>query len=159
MVYRYTCVVLTFLFAVAAYVNLAQPAGAQTRAQMVSEIPVPVRPIKAGEVIGVTDLAFVPLPARRAADTIVSLDDVVGLEARRDLPAGRAVLARSIGPVRVVRRNTPVTLVYQAGAVRVEADGLALADASVGDMVRAANAKTRQMVTGLVGDDGRIQVK
>lgn len=133
--------------------------GSVAHAQGRDGIPVPARLIPAGQVISSADLMFVPVPARRPADTIMVLEDVVGLEARQDLAAGRPLLSRSVGPVRLVLRNTPVTLVFQAGSVRVEAEGVALSDAGEGDVVRAANAKTRQVVTGQVRSDGRIWVQ
>lgn len=150
---------LTVLTLAAFWLAFAGAAAAQTPSRTLDEIPVPVRTIAAGDVIQPADLTAMPTPARRAADTLMVVDDVIGLEARQDLVPGRPILARSVGPVRVIRRNMPVTLVFEAGAVRVEADGLALSDAAAGDVVRVANAKTRQVVTGLVRADGRIWVQ
>ncbi len=120
--------------------------------------PTPNRLIGAGEILSAGDFVDASI-GRAPRDAILSVEALVGLQARRDLSPGRVVLRRAVGPPLIVQRNTPVTLVFHQGAVRVEAEGLALADAAAGEPVRVANAKTRRTITGVVTPDGRVRVQ
>lgn len=156
MIKRFISAALTGL---TLFVLLVLLTGWRAGAEDLATMPAPRAMVEAGAVMSVADFTLIPRPARLPADAVFSIDDLVGQEARRDLPAGRPVLARAIGPQRIVRRNAPVTMIYTAGAVRVEAEGLALADAAAGETVRVANTKTRRVVSGLARADGRVEVR
>ncbi len=150
--------------AAALAVSLAAPARAQTGSGGPVDAgrvfaPVPVRAIGRGELLSPGDFVLTPLTGRLPADAILDFPSLAGMEARRDLPAGKLVLFRAIAPLRVIERNAPVTLVYDTGGVMVTADGVALMDAAAGETIRAANAKTRRVVLGVAADDGRVMVE
>lgn len=152
----------TVVFAVFALASAAPAQGSErARGDAVRSAPVmlaPLRVISEGEALHPDDFVLTAAPARLPADVLRDLDDVIGMEARRELTPERPVLRRAVTPVRVVRRNMPVTVVYESGPVRVAVDGLALADAAAGDAVRVANARTRRVVTGRAQEDGRVVV-
>ncbi len=134
-------------------------AGAAAFAEAPEQVVAPMRAIAQGEPLSADDFTLLPASSRLPADVVTQLSELTDMEARRDLAAGRAVLRRAITPVRVVRRNQPVSLVFQSGGVRVVVDGLALSDAAAGERVRVANARTRKVVTGVAAEAGHVEVR
>ena len=58
----------------------------------------------------------------------------------------------------IVRKNGPVTLIFEVGALRVETFGIAKEKGAMGDPVRVENLKTRKIVTGLVAGHGIVKL-
>ena len=85
-------------------------------------------------------------------------DEVVGMEARVVLYAGRPIRPGDIGPPAIVERNQIVTLLYRRGGLTIAAEARALGRAGAGDMVRVMNLASRNTVTGLVQMDGSVTV-
>lgn len=121
------------------------------RAAVEVEMPVPVRLIRPGEVIEAADLTTVRLPLERAgAGFVATAEALIGQSPRRQMPAGRLVLAGSVGAPVVVQRNRPVTLIYEDGALMLAARGRALQEGGVGDLIRVMNTSSSTVVTGTV---------
>jgi flagella basal body P-ring formation protein FlgA len=120
---------------------------------LAAESLVATRTIRPGEVLAAADLRLDPALAVGALSRSA---DAVGLVARRLLVAGRPVMPGDIGPPPAVHRNGPVTLVFRRGGLTIKAEGRALADAAVGEPVRAINTASRQTVTGTVSGDREI---
>ncbi|MBC7137574.1 MAG: flagellar basal body P-ring formation protein FlgA [Defluviimonas sp.] len=85
-------------------------------------------------------------------------EQVLGLEARVAIYAGRPILARDVGPPALVERNQTVTLVYRRGPLIILAEGRALGRGGAGDSLRAMNIASRTTVTGRVAEDGTVLV-
>ena len=120
---------------------------------LAAESLVATRTIRPGETLGAADLRLDPAPA---AGALVRSSDAVGLVARRLLVAGRPVMPGDIGPPPAVHRNGPVTLVFRRGGLTIKAEGRALADAAMGEPVRAINTASRQTVTGTVSGEREV---
>lgn len=119
-----------------------------------ADVIVPTRTIRAQEIIGPDDL----LLKSGQGDGSVTLEDLIGKEARVALYPGRAVYPNHVGPPTLVDRNQLVPLIYARGGVRIVTEGRALARAGVGDYVRVMNLASRATVMGRVSADGRIEV-
>jgi flagella basal body P-ring formation protein FlgA len=113
------------------------------------------RTIRAQSVITAADVALDPV---RIAGAYGAIADVVGLEARTNLYAGRPIRLGDLGPPAVIERNATVLLTYRAGPLAITAEGRALARAGVGEMVRVMNLASRSTVTGRVAADGTVAV-
>lgn len=121
------------------------------RAEVEVAMPVPVRRIRPGEIIEAADLTTVRLSLDRAGSGFISsVDALIGLSPRRQMPAGRLIQVGSVGAPIVVQRNRPVTLVYEDGALVLAARGRALQEGGVGDVVRVMNIASSTIVTGTV---------
>ena len=72
------------------------------------------------------------------------------------LVAGRPIMPGDVGPPPAVHRNAPVTLIFRSGRLTIRAEGRALADAAIGDPVRALNMTSRQTVSGTVSGKGEV---
>lgn len=113
------------------------------------------RTIRAQAIITPDDItvADVSLPG-----TLKAGDNVVGMEARVVLYAGRPIRPEDIGPPAIVERNAPVLLIYQRNGLTITAEGRALGRAGVGDSVRVMNLTSRTTVSGSVQPDGSVLV-
>ncbi len=100
----------------------------------------------------------VELIAQDVAGAYISLSEVVGMEARVVLYAGRPIRMDDIGPPAVIERNQIVTLYYITGTLLIAAEARALGRAGVGDRLRVMNLASRSTVTGWVQQDGSVSV-
>lgn len=113
------------------------------------------RTIRAHAIVTEADVVSDPTRISGAAATP---DQVVGLEARVTIYAGRPVLLSEIGPAATIERNQLVALVFREGAITIRAEGRALDRGGPGDLVRAMNASSHTTVTGQVSPEGEILV-
>ncbi|MCH5375503.1 MAG: flagellar basal body P-ring formation protein FlgA [Planctomycetes bacterium] len=121
-----------------------------------ADVLVPVRTIKVKEIIGPQDISV------KNADVAGALSDpseVVGLEARVSLFAGRPVRASDVGPPALVDRNDLVSLVFHQGGLRIVTEGRSLGRGAAGDTVRVMNSSSHTTVTGRIQADGSIEVQ
>jgi flagellar basal body P-ring formation protein FlgA len=126
---------------------LAAPAAAETL--------VATRTIRAQAIIEPQDLTFAAVATPGALD---DPSDVVGMEARVVLYAGRPIRPGDIGAPAIVERNQIVALVFRHGTLTIAAEGRALARGGIGDLVRVMNLASRNTVTGIVGPNGSVHV-
>lgn len=84
--------------------------------------------------------------------------DVIGLETRVPVYAGRPIPRTSVGPAALVERNQIVTIEFAHAALRITTEGRALGRGGAGDVVRVMNLESRQTVAGRVTANGRIRV-
>ena len=113
------------------------------------------RTIRAQSVIAPGDVVLDPQPV---AGAYAAIAEVIGLEARTILYAGRPIREGDLGPPAVIERNATVLLTYRAGPLAITAEGRALARAGVGETVRVMNLASRSTVTGRVSADGTVAV-
>ena len=117
----------------------------------VAEVFVPTRVIRAKEIIGPADVM------QKRSDILGALD-VIGLEARVTLYPNRPIRKGDVGAPAVVERNQEVTLIYRTGGLQIVTEGRVLARGAVGERVRVMNLGSRISITGLVREDGSIEV-
>ncbi|NVK17039.1 MAG: flagellar basal body P-ring formation protein FlgA [Rhodobacteraceae bacterium] len=116
---------------------------------------VPTRTIRAKTILSAEDLAL------KKGEILGALSDpaeVVGLEARVALYAGRPLRAGDIGPPAIVERNDLVTLIFRQGGLSIAAEGRALGRGAAGEAVRVMNLSSRTTVTGRIAQDGSVEV-
>ncbi|SFB05405.1 flagella basal body P-ring formation protein FlgA [Poseidonocella pacifica] len=85
--------------------------------------------------------------------------DIVGLETRVAIYAGRPVRPGDFGPPTIIERNDVLTLNYRGGGLRISTEGRALSQGGVGDVVRVMNLSSRSTVTGIVQPDGTVEIQ
>ncbi len=134
--------------AIALCISLSAPAAA--------EVIVPVRTIRAKEVITAADITWKPTEIPGAISDPAA---IIGQEARISLYPGRPVRPGDVGPPALVERNDLVSLVYTRGTLRISAEGRVLGRGSVGERVRVMNLTSRTTVSGQILPDGSIEVR
>jgi flagella basal body P-ring formation protein FlgA len=84
--------------------------------------------------------------------------EIIGMEARVALYAGRPIRAGDVGFPAVVERNQIIALHYNLHGLLISTEGRALGRAGPGDTIRVMNISSRSTVTAQVGADGAAYV-
>ena len=121
-----------------------------------ADIVVPVRTIRAKEIIANTDLE---MKTGDVAGAVQQLTDLIGQEARVALYPGRPIRLSDVGPPALVDRNDLVMLVFDHVALSITTEGRALGRGAVGERIRVMNLSSRTTVTGVIRPNGQIEVK
>jgi flagellar basal body P-ring formation protein FlgA len=129
---------------------MALPAPAQ------GEVLLAARTLRAGVAIQAHDLAMGTTPAPPGAATMP--DEVIGMEPRVTLYAGRPIPVSALAPPAVIERNQIVTLRFSRAGLEIHAEGRALARGAEGEVLRVMNLASRSIVTGQVAGPGLVIV-
>lgn len=120
-----------------------------------AETIVPSRTIPAGQIIEEQDLlrrdGALPGVASDAAQ-------IVGLEARIALYAGRPIRLADVGAPAVIERNQIVALIFTGSGLHISTEGRALDRGGPGDVIRVMNMTSRNTVSARAGADGAAYV-
>jgi len=87
-----------------------------------------------------------------------SASEVIGLVAKRTLLPGRTISVSTLRDPYAMTRGSTVRLVFTYGAMVISASGTPLADASVGDVIKARNLDSGVIISGTVMADGTLHV-
>lgn len=123
-------------------------------AQALADAVVTTRTIRAGMVILPPDVRVAPDKSGVLNDPA----DVIGMESRVMLTKDRPLDPSQLTAPTLVARNQLVTLIYQRGPLRIEAEGRALGPGASGQVVRVMNNASRVTVSGRVHPDGTVIV-
>jgi flagella basal body P-ring formation protein FlgA len=124
--------------------------------EVAADILVPVRMIRAREIVAAADL--IPDPAT-IAGALSDPADLIGQEAQVALYPGRPIRPGDVGPPALVDRNDLIVLVFRRGGLSILADGRSLGRGAVGDRIRAMNMDSRVTVSGRILADGTVEVE
>ncbi len=123
------------------------------------EMPVPARPLQAGEVIDRSDLQLVSLRDRSVTATAVQQpDDLIGRVARRNLPAGVPINGADVKRPVLIDKGAAVTLVLEVPNMQLSVRGRAMEEGAVGDTIRVTNLESKSTVVGVVTPAGQVAV-
>jgi flagella basal body P-ring formation protein FlgA len=114
------------------------------------------RTIPAKAMIGAGD---VMLDGHTVPGAATNPDDIIGMEARVALYAGRPIRLGDVGSPAVVERNQIIILYYQNNGLIISTDARALGRAGPGDRVRVMNLSSRATVSATIGADGAAYVQ
>lgn len=116
---------------------------------------VAARMIRPQTVLTEADVALRPGP-----ETLeLTLEAVLGLEARALIYPGRPIRLGDVGPPALVERNQIVALRYAVGQVTILAEGRSMGRGGAGETLRVTNTTSRVTLTGTVQPDGSILVQ
>ncbi len=87
-----------------------------------------------------------------------SPEDVIGMETRTAIYAGRPIRPEHIGPPATIERNEIVSLIFTRNGLTITTEARALGRAGPGDRLRVLNIFSRTAVIGTVGGDGSVYV-
>jgi len=122
-------------------------------------VPVLARPLASRSRITAEDLKMVEMSADAALNGVVlDPDQIIGMELTRSLGVDSPVKVSQIRLPKLVKRGQHVTLLSGGGGLEVRMQGKAMADAAAGDLVKAVNLSSGQMVEGVVNPDGTVAV-
>ncbi len=133
---------------------------ASAMASEVRDLPVPVATIYPDSVIASRDLRLRTFKTSPGSLTgiAVSLTEIAGKQARRRLVAGKPIPVAALAEPQVVRKGEQVSAVFTEEGLSIIATVSALENGSAGDTIRARNAATGVIVSGVVQLDGTVRV-
>lgn len=134
----------------------ARPTG--TAIAATRDLVVLSRDVVKDEVINADMVSWISSDAAIAPDTILDASDLIGKSAKRNLRAGAPVRSADIGPTMAVRRGQPVTLIHEAGGLKISLRGRALTDGTIGGSIRAVNIGSNRTLEAIVESQGVARV-
>lgn len=120
-----------------------------------AESAVALRPLAAGTVLAEADMTIV---AADIPGAVTRIEDAVGQQLRRSVPAGRPIRTGDIAAPARVERNQTVALRYQAGGLTILTEGRALDRGAEGEVIAVMNPSSRNTLSGQVLADGSVRV-
>ena len=129
------------------------------QARAMVEVVTLARALSRGEIIKQADIV-----AERHArsdigrDYITDRERVIGFAARNDLPGGRLLHTADLMKPELVRRNEPVTLVYEVPGIVLTVRGKAAEGGAEGDVIGVLNEQSKRVLKGVVVGPGRVVI-
>ncbi len=116
-------------------------------------------PIARGAVITETDISLAETQVNSGrADIITRHDHVIGMIARRSIPAGQHLTSRVLKAPELVDRGDQVTIIAQGNAVAIKTQGTALSSGSLGQQISVRNNRSERVIRARVIDRGQVAI-
>lgn len=131
-----------------------QIAGAQPTAQVL----VLVRDVPRGHVLSHGDVSWEDANTARPIRNGADMQMAVGLEVRRALKSGQALLTADLKQPTIIRKGEPVKIVYVSAGVRLSVDGIAQNEAAKGESVRVLNSYSKRTIDAVAEASGEARV-
>lgn len=122
------------------------------------EAAVLTRGIDRNEIIKASDVVVERRPRVEVGREGASRDQIVGMQARRQLRTGQALRTSDVSKPDLVQRDQAVTIVYRAAGITLTIRGKALENGSEGDVVNVTNLQTKRIFSGVVVGRGQVSV-
>lgn len=118
-------------------------------------------PRQSGEPLRTADFAWTPLDVAAYASGPVPAEELMSerLRLRRPLAAGEPLLREHVEERPAVARNDSVKVALAQGGIVIETNGIALADAHVGEPVKVRNPESNEQFAALVVAPGVVRVE
>jgi len=132
------------------------PARIQTMVKVISL----TRPLASGTTITAKDLTTSQVNANQQLRAYLTRpDEAVGQVVTRPMQAGQILTQQDLGIAKVVHRGDHVTVIAGTGNITVSTEGIAQADAGVGQRIMVKNSRSGQLVEGIVHDTNTVVIK
>jgi len=129
------------------------------RLEAVAEVVTAATTIRRGAIISAADVQVVRQDISRLNDPYPSIRMVVGLQAIRNIRAGRPLDASNVAPPPVVRKGQAVKILARRGALTISTRGVAIMDGRPGDFIRVKNISSNKLVYCRVDAPGVVSVE
>lgn len=124
-------------------------------APLSAEMAIATRNIRPGDVLRESDVMLV---RGDASDGFSEKTQVVGLEAKVALYAGRTITRTQVGRAASVERNQIIELIYESAGLSMSTEGRALARGAEGQRIRVMNLASKTSIFGTVQQNGTVLV-
>ena len=122
-------------------------------------VPVLNRVLAEGAVIGKNDLDWIKLPADRANEYLRTAETIVGMELRRQLSEQSPIKVQDVTPAHVIKRGALVTMKIVQPTMVLTAQGRALQDGAIGEIIRVANTQSNRVVEARVLAASEVEIE
>lgn len=138
--------------------EIRQRAGAAAAPARPEALAVLGRTIQRGETIQAEDVVWIDTPSNAPRDALADPEALIGKTAKRVLLANAPLRAMDVMDTPSVRRNEPVTLIYEAEGLKLSVRGKALGDAAIGANVKVLNPQSNKVLEAIVDGPGTARV-
>jgi len=138
-------------FLVAASVGDKEAARFWVKAEVrfYDQVVVAARPLGRQETLSAKDLRLERREIEpRLGQPFTRLDDVIGKQATRTIQSDDVITANAIERPTLLKRGSPITLVFDSGSLRVETHGVAEEGGKIGDLIQVKNPASGKLVRG-----------
>ena len=123
------------------------------------ELPVAVRRMMPGDIIGAADIQIARLRASAVrADVAQFPAQAIGMALRHPVGPGAPLLMADLARPQTVQKGQAVQMQLETPGISVTAQGVAMEGGAVGERVRVLNASSRAVVEAEVLANGRVRV-
>lgn len=136
-----------------AYITPTTKIPVTTEAAGVELVPVAARALEKGALLRASDLELRPASVQQANSFAkLTIEDLVGKELLRPLPAGQQLVQEYVQSPRLIHRNDKITIKAVAAGVVVSTIGKALEDGGQGDNILVEELLSKEkLVTRITG--------
>ena len=118
-----------------------------------------VRPIARGQRISSDQLQLREMNISRLSGSYFTrMEDVLGMQAKRTVPADKTLLAEFLGPPLMIKRGETVVVTAQSNGLVVKIPGVALMDGHQGQQISVRNRQSKRIVEAIVSAPGQVTV-
>lgn len=123
------------------------------------QVVVAARPLARQEMLSAKDLRLErrEVPSR-GGQPFTRLDDVIGKQSTRAIQGDDVITASAIDRPTLLKRGSPITLVFDSGSLRVETQGVAEEGGKIGDLIQVKNPASGKMLRAVVLDGRSVRV-
>ena len=123
------------------------------------EVPTAVYTLQMGKIIQVSDITYNKLDITYLDESkILGIEKMVGKKLNRQINKGEIISSQYLENEILVNRGGKVNIIVQSGAVSIRTSGVALQDASIGDIIRVQREGSRKSLQGEVYGDGTVYI-
>ena len=116
------------------------------------------RAIARGGTIEAQDVIWMDAPANAPRDALSDPEALIGKTAKRALMPNAALRAADVMETPAIRRGEPVTLMFEAGGMRLSVRGRAMGDGVAGAMIKVLNPQSNKTLDAIVEGPGIARV-
>jgi flagellar basal body P-ring formation protein FlgA len=122
-------------------------------------VAVPIRSLARGELVRAADVTLERRPKADFREGAPAVTDPTGLAVRGPVRAGQPLRTSDLMRPEIVKRNEPVTLVYEAPGLVLTVRGKAIDPGAQGDVINVLNSQSNRTVQGTVAGPARVIVR
>ncbi|PWR19795.1 flagellar basal body P-ring formation chaperone FlgA [Zavarzinia compransoris] len=137
---------------------LAYGLAIPVKAEEATTIPVLLRDLGPGEVIGPDDLTEVTVTGRIAGNVFTEMDEMIGLAARKTLRAGRAVARSEVRQPLLVTKGSLVTIRVSMPGIELATTAKAMEQGALGEVIKVMNLASLRIVQAVITGPGMAEV-
>jgi flagella basal body P-ring formation protein FlgA len=125
---------------------------------VIREVAVLAGAVKAGTVLGPTDVVGEPRDIAPLNGIFLSPEQVIGKPVKKALAAKTVLIPEMLTTLRLVRRGDQVTIRNNAAGLEVSMAGIALMDGERGQRIRVRNVQSGRVIQATVTGEGMVDI-
>ena len=122
-------------------------------------VAVPSHDIPRGATISEADVTYATSAGDVMSGTVTSINDIVGMQARRTLRAGETLRLEDVRHPVVVTKGSTVTMTFEVPGLTLTATGRAMSEGGVGETITVQNPASYRQVSAVVIGPGQVRAQ